>query len=111
MVRANCANRNVEIHTPLPSPPPARRSTSNAPSPAAGGGTGCALALGPAEGGRAWGRCARVSDAHPRDARPGRFRSRVGSEDTDERDTDKRELRRRRRVSDLRRQGPRAKIS
>jgi hypothetical protein len=55
MVRANCANRNAKIHAPLSSDPQARRSTFNAPSPAAGGGTGCALALGPAEGGRAWG--------------------------------------------------------
>ena len=55
MVRANCANTNAEIHAPLSSHPQARRSTFNAPSPAAGGGTGCALALGPAEGGRALG--------------------------------------------------------
>jgi hypothetical protein len=39
----------------------------NAPSPAAGGGTGCALALGPAEGGRAWGaQRARLRRASPR---------------------------------------------
>ena len=70
MVRANCANTNAEIHAPLSSHPQARRSTFNAPSPAAGGGTGCALALGPAEGGRAWGALrARISCAHPRDAR------------------------------------------
>jgi len=60
MVRANCANTNAEIHAPLSSHPQARRSTFNAPSPAAGGGTGCALAPGPAEGGRAWERSARV---------------------------------------------------
>jgi hypothetical protein len=64
MVRANCANRNAKIHAPLSSHPQARRSTFNVPSPAAGGGTGCALAPGPAEDGRAWGRYARVSEAH-----------------------------------------------
>jgi hypothetical protein len=62
MVRANCANRNAKIHAPLSSHPQARRSMFNALSPAAGGGTGCALALGPAEGGRAWG-AARTSPA------------------------------------------------
>jgi hypothetical protein len=67
MVRANCANTNAKIHAPLSSHPQARRSMFNAPSPAAGGGTGCALALGPAEGGRAWGaQHARLRRASPR---------------------------------------------
>jgi hypothetical protein len=67
MVRANCANTNTKIHAPLSSHPQARRSMFNAPSPAAGGGTGCALALGPAEGGRAWGaQHARLRRASPR---------------------------------------------
>jgi hypothetical protein len=66
MVRANCANRNAEIHAPLSSYRQAQRSTFNAHSPASGGGTGCALALGPAEG--ALGRAARVSDACSRAA-------------------------------------------
>ena len=67
MVRANCANTNAEIHAPLSSHPQARRSRFNAPSPAAGGGTGCALALGPAEGGRAWRALrARLRRASPR---------------------------------------------
>ena len=57
---APIARTETPKFAPLPSHPQVRRSTFNAPSPAAGGGTGCALAPGPAEGGRAWGRCARV---------------------------------------------------
>jgi hypothetical protein len=55
MVRANCANRNAEIHATLSCPRRPEDRRFNAPSPAAGGGTGCALALGPSEGERAWG--------------------------------------------------------
>ena len=82
MVRANCANTNAEIHAPLASHPQARRSRLNAPSPAAGGGTGCALALGPAEGGRAW-RCARASSTRIPETRGCDVRSRVASAGTD----------------------------
>jgi len=86
MVRATRANTNTEIHAPLPSHPQAQRSRFNAPFPAAGGGTGCALALGPAEGTRAARRAGGAARAPP-----------AGIP--------------RRRVSDLPRQGPRAKIS
>jgi hypothetical protein len=93
MVRANCANTNAEIHATLSSDPQARRSMFNALSPAAGGGTGCALALGPAEGGRAWGRSARVSDAHPRDARLRRSLTRSDRGDRSGADTGERRQR------------------
>jgi hypothetical protein len=52
MVRANCANRNAEIHAPLSSHRQAQRSTFNALSPAAGGGNGL-RAGSRASGGRA----------------------------------------------------------
>jgi Tfp pilus assembly protein FimV len=83
MVRANCANTNAEIHAPLSSHPQARKSTFNAPSPAAEGGTGCSLAPGPAEGGRAWGRCARASLARIPETRGCDARARVASAPTD----------------------------
>ena len=89
-------------------PPQVRRLRFNAPFPAAGGGMGCPLASRPAKGARAGlGGCARCPLRGSPDGAA--LRSRTARAPTNRR-TPTTRGRRRRRVNDPPRQGPRAKI-
>jgi hypothetical protein len=123
MVRANGANTNSEIRTFVralfsPHPPP-QKPTFNASFPAAGGGLGCSLARGPAQGtrepptaGRRGPRFARLLRPSPHGAacaRPWWRPDQAGAHRRLPLGADAGELCRR--LSDRRRQGPRARIS
>ena len=69
MVRANCANRNAEIHAPFhPIRRPEDRRSMHPPRPLEAERVARWLS-GQRRAGGLGGRCPRVSDAHPRDAR------------------------------------------